>query len=147
MLNKMNCHCDFGLFLTGPSVTRTSKYPKSSPDTIVMPTVSNPSINHHIKQRRFLWRALMRKETGPTFPALLLDPSSHLLQKTAVPLRRSRGRRHASVGRGHGHLMRAGCILGTCQVQNLSHRLYQLIGQSGRENSSPVNPYSPHSYG
>ncbi|XP_029008808.1 protein ADM2 [Betta splendens] len=60
-----------------------------------------------------------------------------------------RGRRHANggVGRGHGRLMRVGCVLGTCQVQNLSHRLYQLIGQSGRENSSPMNPRSPHSYG
>ncbi|KAL4617972.1 ADM2-like [Arapaima gigas] len=62
--------------------------------------------------------------------------------------RASRGRRHA---RAHSHhhpkLMRVGCVLGTCQVQNLSHRLYQLIGQSGREDSSPINPDSPHSYG
>nr|XP_020457119.1 ADM2-like [Monopterus albus] len=47
----------------------------------------------------------------------------------------------------HAQLMRVGCVLGTCQVQNLSHRLYQLIGQSGREDSSPINPRSPHSYG
>lgn len=47
----------------------------------------------------------------------------------------------------HGQLMRVGCVLGTCQVQNLSHRLYQLIGQSGREDSSPINPRSPHSFG
>ncbi|XP_039617536.1 protein ADM2 [Polypterus senegalus] len=61
----------------------------------------------------------------------------------------SRGRRHAHPGsRGHHpQLMRVGCVLGTCQVQNLSHRLWQLIGQSGREDSSPVNPRSPHSYG
>lgn len=64
-----------------------------------------------------------------------------------------RSRRHAHSGsRGHhyqqhGQLMRVGCVLGTCQVQNLSHRLYQLIGQSGREDSSPINPRSPHSYG
>ncbi|XP_068163564.1 protein ADM2a [Antennarius striatus] len=64
-----------------------------------------------------------------------------------------RARRHAHVGsRGHHYpqhaqLMRVGCVLGTCQVQNLSHRLYQLIGQSGREDSSPINPRSPHSYG
>lgn len=44
-------------------------------------------------------------------------------------------------------LIRVGCALGTCQVQNLSHRLYQLIGQSGRDSSSPINPKSPHSYG
>ncbi|XP_036374228.1 protein ADM2-like [Megalops cyprinoides] len=65
--------------------------------------------------------------------------------------RAPRGRRHTHTGaRGHHHhpqLMRVGCVLGTCQVQNLSHRLYQLIGQSGREDSSPINPKSPHSYG
>ncbi|XP_035534833.1 protein ADM2a [Morone saxatilis] len=62
-----------------------------------------------------------------------------------------RARRHAHLGSRGGHhhpqLMRVGCVLGTCQVQNLSHRLYQLIGQSGREDSSPINPRSPHSYG
>ncbi|XP_076006674.1 protein ADM2a [Genypterus blacodes] len=68
-----------------------------------------------------------------------------------VHQRAIRGRRHTHSGsRGghhHGQLMRVGCVLGTCQVQNLSHRLYQLIGQSGREDSSPINPRSPHSYG
>ncbi|XP_066580015.1 protein ADM2a [Amia ocellicauda] len=62
----------------------------------------------------------------------------------------SRGRRHTHTGVRAGHhpqLMRVGCVLGTCQVQNLSHRLWQLIGQSGREDSSPVHPKSPHSYG
>uniref|UniRef100_A0A3Q2YDT6 Adrenomedullin 2b n=1 Tax=Hippocampus comes TaxID=109280 RepID=A0A3Q2YDT6_HIPCM len=71
-----------------------------------------------------------------------------------VPATSLRARRHAHPGfRGthhyphHAQLMRVGCVLGTCQVQNLSHRLYQLIGQSGREDSSPINPRSPHSYG
>lgn len=59
-----------------------------------------------------------------------------------------RSRRHAHHHpHHHAQLMRVGCVLGTCQVQNLSHRLYQLIGQSGREDSSPINPRSPHSYG
>lgn len=65
-----------------------------------------------------------------------------------------RARRHIHSRGLHGHhyphqnqLIRAGCALGTCQVQNLSHRLYQLIGQSGRDDSSPINPKSPHSYG
>uniref|UniRef100_A0A8C3V4Y8 Adrenomedullin 2 n=1 Tax=Catharus ustulatus TaxID=91951 RepID=A0A8C3V4Y8_CATUS len=53
-----------------------------------------------------------------------------------------RGRRHAGA-----HLVRVGCVLGTCQVQNLSHRLWQLRGQPGRRDSSPMNPNSPHSYG
>lgn len=61
-----------------------------------------------------------------------------------------RVRRHTHSRGSHGHhqnqLIRMGCMLGTCQVQNLSHRLYQLIGQSGREDS-PMNPQSPHSYG
>ncbi|KAM4614910.1 protein ADM2a [Polymixia lowei] len=67
--------------------------------------------------------------------------------------RASRNRRHTHTGSRGGHhphhaqLMRVGCVLGTCQVQNLSHRLYQLIGQSGRQDSSPINPRSPHSYG
>ncbi|XP_064589495.1 protein ADM2 [Zonotrichia leucophrys gambelii] len=56
--------------------------------------------------------------------------------------RAGRGRRHAGA-----HLVRVGCVLGTCQVQNLSHRLWQLRGQSGRRDSSPMNPNSPHSYG
>ncbi|CAN8210428.1 unnamed protein product [Coccothraustes coccothraustes] len=56
--------------------------------------------------------------------------------------RPGRERRHAGA-----HLMRVGCVLGTCQVQNLSHRLWQLRGQSGRRDSSPMNPNSPHSYG
>ncbi|XP_054480594.1 protein ADM2a [Anoplopoma fimbria] len=71
-----------------------------------------------------------------------------------IELRAPRARRYARSGsRGvhhypqHAQLMRVGCVLGTCQVQNLSHRLYQLIGQSGREDSSPINPRSPHSYG
>ncbi|KYO32324.1 ADM2 preproprotein [Alligator mississippiensis] len=57
-----------------------------------------------------------------------------------------RGKRHAARFH-HGQLMRVGCVLGTCQVQNLSHRLWQLMGQSGRQDSSPMNPNSPHSYG
>lgn len=44
-------------------------------------------------------------------------------------------------------LMRVGCVLGTCQVQNLSYRLYQIVGQRRRQQPSPVNPRSPHSYG
>ncbi|KAM3588002.1 uncharacterized protein V6R79_018659 [Siganus canaliculatus] len=75
-------------------------------------------------------------------------PKASIIKKRVL-----RVRRHAHSGsRNHhyhhqGQLMRVGCVLGTCQVQNLSHRLYQLIGQSGREDSSPINPRSPHSYG
>ncbi|XP_074840340.1 protein ADM2 [Carettochelys insculpta] len=58
-----------------------------------------------------------------------------------------RAKRHAAARRHPAQLMRVGCVLGTCQVQNLGHRLWQLMGQSGRQDSSPMNPNSPHSYG
>uniref|UniRef100_A0A1A8RQY5 Adrenomedullin 2a n=1 Tax=Nothobranchius rachovii TaxID=451742 RepID=A0A1A8RQY5_9TELE len=64
--------------------------------------------------------------------------------------KRSHGQTHSRGGHQYpknSQLMRVGCNLGTCQVQNLSHRLYQLIGQSGRDESSPINPRSPHSFG
>ncbi|XP_040886156.1 protein ADM2a [Toxotes jaculatrix] len=80
--------------------------------------------------------------------------SPNLAWLTKASQRALRVRRHAHSGSRGGHhyphhaqLMRASCVLGTCQVQNLSHRLYQLIGQSGRDDSSPINPRSPHSYG
>uniref|UniRef100_A0A669BMS2 Adrenomedullin 2 n=1 Tax=Oreochromis niloticus TaxID=8128 RepID=A0A669BMS2_ORENI len=80
--------------------------------------------------------------------ALAWARSTEALQ---VERRAPRARRHAHSRGGHNNhhpkLMRVGCVLGTCQVQNLSHRLYQLIGQSGREDSSPINPRSPHSFG
>ncbi|XP_070687565.1 protein ADM2 [Pempheris klunzingeri] len=135
--------------LTSP---RTSKYPKSSYTTI-MPTASDLSFNsdNHITQgdRRIIWRALLHKEAPVRMSDPLLDQTDNVLPEAPVWQRGSRGRRHANSGggRGHSHLMRVGCVLGTCQVQNLSHRLYQLIGQSGREDSSPINPRSPHSYG
>eukprot|EP00064_Thunnus_orientalis_P010403 superscaffoldBa00001415_g10429 len=131
---------------------KTCKYPKSS-YTAIMPTASDLTVvlDNHITQgdRHIIWRALLHKEAPARLSELLLDQNDSVLQEAPVWQRGSRGRRHAinGGGRGHGHLMRVGCVLGTCQVQNLSHRLYQLIGQSGREDSSPINPRSPHSYG
>ncbi|NP_958829.1 protein ADM2 preproprotein [Rattus norvegicus] len=55
--------------------------------------------------------------------------------------------RHVGSRRPHAQLLRVGCVLGTCQVQNLSHRLWQLVRPSGRRDSAPVDPSSPHSYG
>ncbi|KAF7662069.1 hypothetical protein LDENG_00247010, partial [Lucifuga dentata] len=112
----------------------------------IIPSTSDLSvaIDNDITQgdRQIIWRALLHKEPPLRF-------SDSFVDQRPVWQRGSRGRRHAysSGGRGHVHLMRVGCVLGTCQVQNLSHRLYQLIGQSGREDSSPINPRSPHSYG
>ncbi|XP_056604782.1 protein ADM2a [Triplophysa dalaica] len=105
--------------------------------------------------RTILWRAILSR---PPPPALDNPTEIHTSQPmgiesnevSGVPQQRgSRGRRHVRSHHSHHHpqLMRVGCVLGTCQVQNLSHRLYQLSGQSGREDSSPINPRSPHSYG
>lgn len=136
------------------SLLRTLKIPKSSFIVIGHAASDLPEVTyHHIAQGdgRVIWMAWLRGEP-------LLGSSDPLLGQTDRMLRdmpgwrgRSRGRRHANNGggggRSHGHLMRVACVLGTCQVQNLSHRLYQLIGQSGKEDSSPMNPHSPHSYG
>nr|XP_019934112.1 PREDICTED: ADM2-like [Paralichthys olivaceus] len=131
------------------SLSRSSKHPKSSRHTTVVPTVSNHVVatDNHVPLRD-IWSALLHKEAPLHSSNRLLD-QSNVLQEAPVWQRGSRGRRHANTGggRGHSYLMRVGCVLGTCQVQNLSHRLYQLIGQSGREDSSPINPRSPHSYG
>ncbi|XP_030587898.1 uncharacterized protein adm2b [Archocentrus centrarchus] len=133
------------------SFPRTSKYQKSSYPSI-LPTMSDLSVaaDNQITEedRHIIWRALLlHKEPPPMLPDPLVDQGHNVLPEAPVWQRGSRGRRHAGRGRGQGHLMRVGCVLGTCQVQNLSHRLYQLIGQSGREDSSPINPRSPHSYG
>ncbi|XP_075601869.1 protein ADM2 [Balearica regulorum gibbericeps] len=83
---------------------------------------------------------------GPRHGARLAPRHSRRLVLRHGP-RHARGRRHASGRLQHAQLLRVGCVLGTCQVQNLSHRLWQLMGQSGRQDSSPMNPNSPHSYG
>ncbi|XP_029810312.1 protein ADM2 [Suricata suricatta] len=56
-------------------------------------------------------------------------------------------RRHLGPHRSRAQLLRVGCVLGTCQVHNLSHRLWQLVGSAGPRDSAPVDPSSPHSYG
>ncbi|XP_029378291.1 protein ADM2 [Echeneis naucrates] len=128
------------------SLSKGYQFPKPS-HAAVSPTVSDVPVatDNHITMgdRNIIWMALQQNEPPPKLSELVLDQSNRMLERT------SRGRRHANSGggRGHSHLMRVGCVLGTCQVQNLSHRLYQLIGQSGREDSSPINPRSPHSYG
>lgn len=106
-------------------------------------------------------------QTPKWLPGFLRDPPASGVRRfsprlawaqpaeaSQIERRALRARRHVHSGTRGGHhyphhaqLMRVGCVLGTCQVQNLSHRLYQLIGQSGREDSSPINPRSPHSYG
>lgn len=124
-----------------------SYIPGSQTDSAVPPSAPSPSAK---------WPAgFLRRPTAtgatPASPGLAWARPD---EPPRMERRPPRARRHAHTGsRGghhyphHGQLMRVGCVLGTCQVQNLSHRLYQLIGQNGREDSSPINPKSPHSYG
>ncbi|XP_037371034.1 protein ADM2 [Talpa occidentalis] len=56
-------------------------------------------------------------------------------------------RRPAGPRPRHARLLRVGCGLGTCRVQHLGHRLWQLVGPAGSRDSAPVDPSSPHSYG
>ncbi|XP_017554454.1 protein ADM2a [Pygocentrus nattereri] len=141
-------------------MTRLSQLREGSPesDPGSVDATANPVVP---LDRTALWRALLFRKP----PASFEDPMSIFrVPHTSRPVAGAstekgegpnqtglRSRRHAFI-RGHhpqrhGQLMRVGCVLGTCQVQNLSHRLYQLVGQTGREDSSPVNPRSPHSYG
>uniref|UniRef100_A0A3P9LP19 Adrenomedullin 2 n=1 Tax=Oryzias latipes TaxID=8090 RepID=A0A3P9LP19_ORYLA len=125
------------------SSSRIYNFPKPSHPS-VLPTESDLSlsVNNRILQEgsQILWRAPPDKEA-------LLHRNQNVFSESKMWQRGLRRRRHANGSNGRGHMMRVGCVLGTCQVQNLSHRLYQLIGQSGKEDSSPINPRSPHSYG
>ncbi|XP_052008823.1 protein ADM2-like [Xyrauchen texanus] len=108
--------------------------------SIAMETFTIPSMSSSTgaRERHTVWTALVHK--GP--------PARQSNQQSST-LGHSWERRHVHrVSRSHkqGQRMRMGCVLGTCQVQNLSHRLYQLTGQSRRQDS-PINPRSPHSYG
>lgn len=78
--------------------------------------------------------------------ALQPQRSASLAPAMGQPLRNG-PRRHLGPRRPQAQLLRVGCVLGTCQVQNLSHRLWQLIGSAGPHDSAPVDPSSPHSYG
>lgn len=63
-----------------------------------------------------------------------------------VHLRSLRRKRRRARRLHQPRLMRVGCSLGTCQVQNLNHRLWQLMGQKGKEDS-PIQLSNPHSFG
>ncbi|XP_043092963.1 protein ADM2a [Puntigrus tetrazona] len=122
-------------------------------NTISPDVTERPNTDHGASiDRTILWRAILSK-SPPSDPT---RNQFHIGQPTAgestetgdSPRHRDRRNVHSKGHHNHHHaqLMRVGCVLGTCQVQNLSHRLYQLVGQSGREDS-PINPRSPHSYG
>ncbi|XP_036134066.1 protein ADM2 [Molossus molossus] len=87
---------------------------------------------------------------GPVIckPRQALQPqrSTNLPPARGQPLRNG-PRRHSGPPRRRAQLFRVGCVLGTCQVQNLSHRLWQLIASAGPRDSAPIDPSNPHSYG
>lgn len=132
------------------SLLRTWKIPKSS-FIVVGAAASDPPVGIYKGDSRIISRAWLHSEPLLRLSDPPLGQSDRVLRDMPAWRSRSRGRRHANYGggggRSHGQVMRVACVLGTCQVQNLSHRLYQLIGQSGKEDSSPINPHSPHSYG
>ncbi|TRY64663.1 hypothetical protein DNTS_028695, partial [Danionella cerebrum] len=125
-------------------MTRLNQLKKNTRITPHVTDHQNTSLGTSI-ERSILWRAILTR-SPPLVPLhVTLEDSVKGFESP-----KQRDRRHVH-SRGHhnhhhGQLMRVGCVLGTCQVQNLSHRLYQLVGQSGREDS-PINPRSPHSYG
>nr|ACJ02091.1 adrenomedullin [Eptatretus burgeri] len=47
----------------------------------------------------------------------------------------------------HTRTTRAGCSLGTCQVQNLTHRLFRLVGKTGKDDAAGKATWNPNSYG
>lgn len=112
-----------------------------------------PNTDHGVSiDRTVLWRAILSRPPPPDptgNPLHVGQPKAGESSATGEsPKQRDRRNVHSRGNHNHRHgrLMRVGCVLGTCQVQNLSHRLHQLAGQSGRE-ESPINPRSPHSYG
>uniref|UniRef100_A0A8C1L6R4 Adrenomedullin 2a n=1 Tax=Cyprinus carpio TaxID=7962 RepID=A0A8C1L6R4_CYPCA len=122
-------------------------------NTISPDITERPNTDHGVSiDRTILWRAILSKSAPQDQirnPFHIGQPMAGESTKTGESARH-RGRRNVNSKGHHNHhhaqLMRVGCVLGTCQIQNLSHRLYQLVGQSGRE-ESPINPRSPHSYG
>ncbi|XP_032077930.1 protein ADM2 [Thamnophis elegans] len=112
--------------------------------------------NHHstwlpkrLSKNSLSW--LAQKQTGMADSLLLLRellrPRLDPLQLGYGPLPQPALMPALRRKRRAAQLMRVGCALGTCQVQNLSHRLWQLKGQLGRQDSSPISLHSPHSYG
>ncbi|XP_044133061.1 protein ADM2 [Bufo gargarizans] len=82
------------------------------------------------------------KELTTVKQPLLSTPTMDLM----IHLRTLRRKRRRARRLHPPRLMRVGCSLGTCHVQNLNHRLWQLMGQMGKEDS-PIQLSNPHSFG
>uniref|UniRef100_A0A8C3YQ29 Adrenomedullin 2 n=1 Tax=Catagonus wagneri TaxID=51154 RepID=A0A8C3YQ29_9CETA len=92
------------------------------------------------------WHPAPRPAVWKRHQALQPQRSARLAPALGQPRRNGPGR-HLGPRRPRVQLLRVGCVLGTCQVQNLSHRLWQLVGSAGPRDTVPVDPSSPHSYG
>ncbi|XP_039523987.1 LOW QUALITY PROTEIN: protein ADM2a [Pimephales promelas] len=118
-------------------------------DPISPDVTEHPNTDHGVSiDRTILWRAILSRPPPPCPKRLPQPKAGESSQTDESPRQRERRNVHSRGHHNHHHgqLMRVGCVLGTCQVQNLSHRLYQLGGQSRREDS-PINPSNPRSYG
>ncbi|CAJ0930846.1 unnamed protein product [Ranitomeya imitator] len=82
------------------------------------------------------------QESTTMIQPILSTPMADLM----THLRSLRRKRRRARRLHQPRLMRVGCSLGTCQVQNLNHRLWQLLGQIGKEDS-PIQLSNPHSFG
>ncbi|XP_045042983.2 protein ADM2 [Desmodus rotundus] len=85
-------------------------------------------------------------ETWKTRQALQPQRSASLSPAVGQPLWKG-PRRRSGPPRPTALLLWVGCMLGTCQVQNLSHCLWQLVASAGPRDLAPLDPSSPHSYG
>ncbi|KAM3927529.1 protein ADM2 [Leptodactylus fuscus] len=91
--------------------------------------------------REFLEGEDLKKLTTINQPLLSTPPMDMMTHLRSLQRKRRRARRMHQP-----RLMRVRCSLGTCQVQNLNHRLWQLMGQMGKEDS-PIQLSNPHSFG
>nr|XP_012289760.1 ADM2 [Aotus nancymaae] len=89
----------------------------------------------------------LQPQRGASLALAMGQPLQDGGRQHSGPRRHLGPRRHSGPHRPRAQLLRVGCVLGTCQVQNLSHRLWQLMGPAGRQDSAPLDPRSPHSYG
>ncbi|KAM8973730.1 protein ADM2 [Pelodytes ibericus] len=104
--------------------------PLPSPNILLLPTPRGPPERAKNPTEKHLGNLPFTPSPSDVWTVVLT------LQRKKRRARRSRPAR----------LMRVGCVLGTCQVQHLNYRIWQLVGQYGKEDS-PKELSSPHSYG
>ncbi|XP_053319282.1 protein ADM2 [Spea bombifrons] len=105
--------------------------PLPSPNLLLLPTPREPPSKENHDQEGYLT------------DYQTITPSQNELRIDLRALQRKKRRAHRSQP---VRLMRVGCALGTCQVQNLNYRLWLLVRRAGME-ESPIQLSNPHSYG